>query len=441
MKNKPVRNRIFTLGFVLLFTATTLFSPLAADAKGKSGSADYKAGDNICIGKLDKVPINWTILNFDAKTREALVVSKTPLYSISVRNYKSDIAANYRGKSTGFVQWANNYWRYWLNSTFYDSVFTPTEKQMIVPTNISVASHQSSILNFYHDTTLDSYYLSHDKTKNSLTLAIYNNQQASTDNVFFLSSDDYTNYKDKINTEQKGIWPLRTNAYDDPVKSLYVNDTKGLIDRLYTYDSALSGIRPAMTLKLSDAPVEQDKSKEKSTATNTTADANASTAKAEDTKDTSSNKEKNEDKTSEEKDTGKTQTNSKAKTQTATSKKSTSNTKSKNKATQRFRRSYSNNAKDISTAAKSGNTISLPNDANYSMKKNSSASIALDLGYLNSTGKDFTVTYKSSDASIFTVDSAGNISSGSKNGSATLTVRMKKSNGKTYNMTCRIDVS
>ena len=165
-----------------------------------------------------------------------------------------------------------------------------------------------------------------------------------------------------------------------------------------------------------------------------TTDNNAEDKKSEDKK---SDENKSDEKT---KTTTKTQSATTAKSQSATSKKTT-NTKSKNKATQRFRRSYSNNAKDISSVSKSGNTISLPNDSNYSMKKNSSASIALDLNYLNSTGKDFTVTYKSSDAAIFTVDSAGNISSGSKNGSATLTVRMKKSNGKTYNMTCRIDVS
>ena len=60
--------------------------------------------------------------------------------------------------------------------------------------------------------------------------------------------------------------------------------------------------------------------------------------------------------------------------------------------------------------------------------------------YLNSTDKEYTVTYKSSNADVFTVDSSGKLTAVGS-GTANLTVRMKKSNGKIYTMSCRIDVT
>ncbi|MBP5325767.1 MAG: Ig-like domain-containing protein, partial [Pseudobutyrivibrio sp.] len=84
--------------------------------------------------------------------------------------------------------------------------------------------------------------------------------------------------------------------------------------------------------------------------------------------------------------------------------------------------------------------ITLPDDASYSLSAGSTAQVALNMEYLNSTDKQYTITYTSSDGSIFTVDSNGLITGVSK-GTGTLSVRMKKSNGKVYSMTCRIDVT
>nr|MCR5580963.1 Ig-like domain-containing protein [Pseudobutyrivibrio sp.] len=96
-------------------------------------------------------------------------------------------------------------------------------------------------------------------------------------------------------------------------------------------------------------------------------------------------------------------------------------------------KSYANNGTNI------GN-ITLPDDSTYSMRNGGTAQVALNLSYLNSTSKQYTITYKSSDSNVFTVDSDGLITSVGP-GTATLTVRMKKSNGKVYTMTCRIDVT
>ena len=74
------------------------------------------------------------------------------------------------------------------------------------------------------------------------------------------------------------------------------------------------------------------------------------------------------------------------------------------------------------------------------MRAGSTAQVAIDMDYLNSTDKQYNVTYTSSDARVFTVDSNGLITAVSK-GSASITVRMKKSNGKIYTMSCRIDVT
>ena len=82
----------------------------------------------------------------------------------------------------------------------------------------------------------------------------------------------------------------------------------------------------------------------------------------------------------------------------------------------------------------------MPSDSSYSLKAGGTAQVALDMEYLNSTDKQYNVTYKSSDANVFTVDSSGEITAVGA-GTATLTVRMKKSNGKVYTMSCRIDVT
>lgn len=406
---KKIAKKVISYTLLLQLIVFMAASPLEVHAAGK-GSNDYKAGDNIAFGNMDGVVLNWTVLSFNTTTREALVVATYPYNTKSVTSYKNDIAKHCRGKKMGYVPWSDSFWRYWLNSTFMTS-FNEAEKAMIQPTTITVQSHQNSIMNFYHDTSLDQYYLDNDKTKNSLNMAIYNGQKESTDYVFFLSSDEYTSFKDKIPTDRGGVWGLRTSAYDDPVKSLFVNDKTKTISRLYTYDGSISGIRPAMIIKVGDAieattpGVEKKKS-----STDAATDASKDAAKTEDKTKTADNKAKTADTTD-------------------TSKKSTTKTKKKN---------YANNATD--SASTTETKIVLPSDNCYSMKRNGTVKVTLDMNYLNSTDKDYTVTYKSTDSSVFTVDSSGNLAA-TGTGSANLFVKMKKSNGKVYNMTCRIDVA
>ncbi len=73
------------------------------------------------------------------------------------------------------------------------------------------------------------------------------------------------------------------------------------------------------------------------------------------------------------------------------------------------------------------------------MSAGTTAQVAIDLDYLNSTEKDYTITYKSSDASVLNVDSSGKITA-TGTGTGVVTAKMKKSNGKVYTMSCRVDV-
>jgi hypothetical protein len=403
--------RILTLTLVIFMGTALIGVSLNADAKKKASSSTYAEGDDIAFGTLDNTIINWTILTYDDTTKIAFVVARKTPTSNSITSYKQAIINSYlqSGTSAGYVQWADSYWRGWLNQVFYYNSFTEAERAMIQQTPLTTADAQKSIMNFYHDTTLDSYYVANG-VKNSLNMNIYNNQTPTNDYIFFLSSDEVTDNLDKIKFETTAQWPLRTNSYDDPAKGLYVNDTTKLIDRQFFYMG--TGIRPAMYIQLGEPEATTDSSTDSTSTTATTTDT-ASTKSAADTTTTNS--------------TSDTTTTASATTSTAAT---TSTTQT---ASGGSSRSYANNATNI------GN-INLPDDASYELSSGSSAQVALNTDYLNSTDKEYNVTYTSSNASVFTVDSNGVITSAGK-GTATLTVRMKKSNGKVYTMTCRIDVT
>ncbi|MBE5910689.1 DUF6273 domain-containing protein [Pseudobutyrivibrio sp.] len=403
--------RILTLTLVIFMGTALIGVSLNADAKKKASSSTYAEGDDIAFGTLDNTIINWTILTYDDTTKIAFVVARKTLTSNSITSYKQAIINSYlqSGTSAGYVQWADSYWRGWLNQVFYYNSFTEAERAMIQQTPLTTADAQKSIMNFYHDTTLDSYYVANG-VKNSLNMNIYNNQTPTNDYIFFLSSDEFTDNLDKIKFETTAQWPLRTNSYDDPAKGLYVNDTTKLVDRQFFYMG--TGIRPAMYIQLGEPEATTDSSTDSTSTTATTTDT-ASTKSTADTTTTNS--------TSDTTTTASTTTSTAATTSTT------------QKASGGSSRSYANNATNI------GN-INLPDDASYELSSGSSAQVALNTDYLNSTDKEYNVTYTSSNASVFTVDSNGVITSAGK-GTATLTVRMKKSNGKVYTMTCRIDVT
>ena len=411
-----VSKKILAFSLAVFMGVAVLGLSLQADAAKKKSSGTYAEGDDIAFGTLDGNIINWTILTYDDTTKVALIVSRKTLHSYSVLAYRDSINQMYlnSNSSAGYVKWEDNYWRGWLNQIFYQQCFTDAERATIQKTSLTEEAAQTSLMNFYHDTTLDAYYLA-GNVKNSLNMNIYNNQSTTSDYIFFLSSDEYTEYKDTMKYETSNTWPLRTNAYDDPAQGLFVNDAKKLIERKYYYLG--DGIRPAMYVKL--GKTDEEKAAESGTDT-----ASTDTITTSDTTSSSSSSS-----TSSSTNTTSTASTDSA-TTTATTTASTSST-STAKATSS--KKYANNGTNI------GN-ITLPDDATYSMSNGSTAQVAINLDYLNSTDKQYNVTYKSSDASVFTVDSNGLITSVGK-GTGTLTVRMKKSNGKTYTMTCRIDVT
>lgn len=399
------RKSIVALALAVIICGGLFMNPAVAEAKKKSsGNSGYAEGDDIGFGMFDGVPLSWTILTYDDTTKEALVVSRKPLNSRSVTAYRASIAEMYRknGTTAGYVRWSENYWRGWLNQVFYQQCFNEAEKAMILKTTLSEKDAQASLMNFYHDTSMDAAVAVEKKAKNSLSMSIYNSQTTTSDYIFFLSSDEFTSNKDKMKYETKLIWPLRTNAYDDPAQGLFGNDTDKLIYRFYYY--AGDSIRPAMRVKLGE-PDETDSS---------------------DTSDVDKIKASNSSKS-----TSTATSSSTTAASTTTKATTTAATTTKTKATSSVK--YANNGTNT------GN-INLPDDSSYSMKNGATAQVAIDLEYLNSTEKNYTITYKSSDAAVFTVDSKGVITATGA-GTASLTAKMKKSNGKVYTMSCRIDVS
>ena len=408
--------KITALSLGLMIFAGLIFSPMEAEAaKKKSGTATYAEGDDIAFGVLDGSIINWTILKYDDTTKIALLVSRKTLNSYSISQYRASVNALYIQTKTspGYVRWSENYWRGWCNEIFYKNCFTDEEKAMIQKTTLSETDSQKSLMNFYHDTSLDGDYIKNNKVKQSLNMNIYNTQTTTSDYIFFLSSDEFTDYKDKIKFETKGTWPLRTNSYDDPAFGLFCNDNDKLLYKNYYYMG--DGIRPAMYLRLGEPNTEAtDASDNKNTgSTTTTNSSNTNTVANNATRSTTTS---NTSSTATATQTAATTT---AATQTA-------------KATASSTRKYANNGTN------KGNIV-LPDDSSYEMTAGSTAQVAIDLEYLNSTEKDYTITYKSSDASVLNVDSSGKITATGM-GTGVVTVKMKKSNGKVYTMSCRVDV-
>lgn len=391
--------KLLAISLAVITVAGTAVPAINVDAaKKKSSGTTYAAGDDIAFGHLDGTILSWTILSYDDTTKTAFVVARKGLNSKSVMDYRRAIESVYKtaGRAPSYVRWSENYWRGWLNQIFYVNCFNDAERAKILKTTLTAEAAKNSLQNFYHDTTLDAYYVANGK-KNPMYMDIYESQTTSSDYIFFLSTDEYTAYKDVMKLEHD-TWPLRTNAYDDPGQGLFVNETTKLIERKYYYAGV--PIKPAMYIKLGEPEAEKTSDAD----TNKTADnKSTSTAKSTTTANTSNS------------------TTTKAKT-TATTTKKTAKAKS-----------FANNGTNV------GN-VTLPDDASYSLKSGGTAQVALDMDYLNSTDKQYNVTYKSSDANIFTVDSSGQITAVSS-GTANLTVRMKKSNGKVYTMSCRIDVS
>lgn len=405
MKNQKFFKRIMALATAVIILGAFAAEPITAEAAKKKGSgrATYAVGDDVAFGALDGQILTWTILTYDDTSKIAFVTTRRPLNSKTITSYRMAIDQIYKNKGTtaGYVRWSENYWRGWCNQVFYKQCFNAAERAMIQKTTLSEEAAQDSIMNYYHDTSMDAAFVG-GKAKNAVNMAIYNSQTTTSDYIFFLSTDEYTAHKDTMKNETKLMFPLRTNAYDDPVQGLFGNDTDKLIYRMYYY--AGDSIRPAMYVQLGTPEPQEDSSKTSSTDKNTS---NTKTA-----------------------DTTKTTTTAKT-TAAATTTNTAATTDTKNKAGST--KKYANNGTNIGD-------ILLPDDADYSMSRGSTAQVAIDMEYLNSTDKQYNVSYTSSDGNVLTIDSNGLITASAK-GSSTVTVRMKKSNGKIYTMSCRVDVN
>ncbi|SDB21650.1 hypothetical protein SAMN02910298_01037 [Pseudobutyrivibrio sp. YE44] len=405
-KQIKILKRLFSVSMAILSGFLLLYNPITSEAaSSKSKDATYAVGDDITMGRLDGILLNWTILKYDDKTKTAYVIARKSISSISITNYRKSISNLYTtsGTTAGYVRWSDNFWRGWCNEIFYKQSFNEAERAMIVKTTSTEQDGKNCLLNYYHDTKLDAAYLS-GKAKNPLSTAVYNSQTTTADYIFFMSADEFREYRDNIKTvDSFGYWSLRTNAHDDPVMGLFVKDSDKLIYRDYYYGG--DSIRPAMTVKLGQTDDEK-KAAEEATSSSST-----------DSKDTKTSDTKS----------------SETKTSTTTSKTTTTSTTQSTTKTATKKKSYANNGTNI------GNVM-LPDESFIALSTGATAQTAINMAYLNSSEKDYTVTYTSSNAGVFTVDSKGIITATGK-GTATLSVRMKKSNGKVYNMSCRVDVT
>ena len=154
-------NKFMALGVAVLMLASFIGTPMTAEAAKKkgSGNATYAVGDDIAFGHLDGTILSWTILTYDDTTKMALVTTRRPLNSKSVTAYRAAIAQMFKqnGTTAGYVRWSENYWRGWLNQTFYKECFNDAERAMIKKTTLSEQDAKNSLMNYHKFISLCRY--------------------------------------------------------------------------------------------------------------------------------------------------------------------------------------------------------------------------------------------------------------------------------------------
>lgn len=201
-------------------------------------SAEVNAGDIIIFGAYEqdgdtsngKEAIEWLVLDYDAETNRALVISK---YALDAKAYNDEWAK---------ITWETCTLRAWLNEEFMNAAFNTEEQQMIPTVTVNVDKNPDFNIT-PGNATQDKVFL----------LSITEADRYFTDNDARMCVP--TKYA-AVNLVVWGNgncgWWLRTpgcfNDYAADVSSSGLIDNAGFV----VYDSSLvSGIRPAMWIDLS----------------------------------------------------------------------------------------------------------------------------------------------------------------------------------------------
>ncbi len=186
-------------------------------------------------------PVKWKVLSVNSATGNAVVMSDMVLDSQQYYNSLKERSIN------GKTVYSNNYEhsdiRKWLTGTFYNAVFTDTEKSKIVETTIyNSAVGVSSVYNS-NPTTDKVWLLSYYDVSEGTNGFTYDSSRKAQGTAYAYSQGLYKNRNDGY-----CMWRLR-NAAVNGVCAYFVGES-GMSDKSQNVNDTKWGIRPAMTLHL-----------------------------------------------------------------------------------------------------------------------------------------------------------------------------------------------
>ena len=182
----------------------------------------------------DKTPIEWLVLDYDAKNNKALLISR---YALDCKQYNT---------SFDFVTWETCTLRTWLNSKFLDNAFNSEEKKAILKTTLDNSKSQGCYDTNGGKNTQDKVFLLSYAEAWKYFKSIYARKCAPTD--YAIEHGAWTNSGYSVNGRETCWWWLRSpGSSSSSAARVLSSGTHG--------DSPVSstaiGVRPALWIDLS----------------------------------------------------------------------------------------------------------------------------------------------------------------------------------------------
>lgn len=190
---------------------------------------DFRIGSTVTMGNYEGEDIEWIVL--DNNENGVFLVTK---YAVEASLLDT------RNEHTGSITWENCTTRNWLNEDFYDSVFTPEEKEIIQVTHVVTPDNPAFGTPGGNDTD-DRLFLLSDEEANlyfatqDLRRALPS-ERAVNNGVIIDDNGSYCN------------WWLRTPGSTDGVSNAFVDGYGTVIEVGNCSTTETYGIRPAMWL-------------------------------------------------------------------------------------------------------------------------------------------------------------------------------------------------
>ena len=216
---------------------------------------NYSVGSYVYYGTYpqtadgnDSTPIEWLVLDYDAKNKKALLISR---YGLDCKMYDSGHADN--------VTWETCTLRTWLNGTFLSKAFNKAEQELILNTDVDNSKSQCYggwITSGGNDTQDKIFLLSYGEANKYLNVQFFRVSGANENIKSRVAATAYataqgartdSDYK-TVEGAASGRWWLRSPGWlQDMIAEVDIN---GSLNNIYFF-YIVTLVRPALWLDLS----------------------------------------------------------------------------------------------------------------------------------------------------------------------------------------------